>query len=350
MTESSQRAARDIHVVTAADDGYAMPLAVTIRSALDRLAPDRRLRLMLLDGGLSDANRRRLEASWRDPRLTLQWFRPDVTLVRDLPVSDHISPAAYLRLLMPAMLPRDVSRVIYLDADMLVRRCLGDLWDLPQHGSPALAVQDFAAPYLDAASMMPNYARSQRFLAAYTPVANFRELGLPADGMYFNSGLMVIDLDQWRCDHYADHVLDCLRVHREHVLWWDQYALNVVLAGKWRPLDRRWNQGAHIYAYPSWRESPFERDEFQRLRTEPWIVHYCSPTKPWQYFCRHPHVRQFYRTLDRTAWRSWRPDRPERFLKLWWDFHYKPRRLRMKTRLRLARERLSGLAGLRRAG
>ena len=43
----------EIVLVTAADDGYAVPLAVTIRSALDRLALGRRMRLFILDGGLA---------------------------------------------------------------------------------------------------------------------------------------------------------------------------------------------------------------------------------------------------------------------------------------------------------
>ncbi len=165
-------------------------------------------------------------------------------------------------------------------------------------------------------------------------------VGPAPDAPYFNSGLLVVDLAQWRREGYADQVLQCLRRHREHVVWWDQYALNVVLAGKWRALDRRWNQGAQIHVYPNWRESPFDREEFDRVRHSPWIVHYCSPDKPWHYFCRHPHADDFYRCLTRTAWRGWRPERPDRFVKAWWDFHYRPVRLRWKTRLRELRESL----------
>jgi lipopolysaccharide biosynthesis glycosyltransferase len=124
------------------------------------------------------------------------------------------------------------------------------------------------------------------------------------------------------------------------VLWWDQYALNVVLAGRWRSLDHRWNQGAHIYAYPSAAASPLDAATFARVHNDPWIVHFCSPTKPWHYFCRHPYTADFRRCLRRTAWQSWRPERPEKFAKAWWDFHYKPLRLRWKTKRRLLKESL----------
>src|ERR1700675_4907760 len=90
--------ARDVVVVSATENGYAMPLAVTIRSALDHLDPNRRLRLYVLDGGLSDESKIRLLKSWNDPRLTVQWVQPNMEQVRDLFVSDQVPVVTYLRL------------------------------------------------------------------------------------------------------------------------------------------------------------------------------------------------------------------------------------------------------------
>jgi lipopolysaccharide biosynthesis glycosyltransferase len=324
----------ELVVVTGADDAFAMPLAVAVRSALDALDPSWRMKLYVLDGGLSGESRERLAASWRHPRLTIAWLYADAELYRDLPVSCHVTSATYLRLLMPALLPSDVSRAVYLDADVLVRRSLGELWCEPQGGQAALAVQDLVAPYIDATEVLPNFERWRRHRTTPAPIANYRELGLAPEAKYFNGGVLVVDLDQWRRERYAEQMLACLREHRRHVLWWDQYALNVVLAGRWRELDWRWNQGAHVYEYPHWRDSPLARDEFRRLRDDPWIVHFCSPSKPWQYFCRHPYRGEWLDCLRRTAWRDWRPERPEPFFQAWWDFHWRPLRSRWKVQTR----------------
>ena len=45
-----------ISVVSAADDNYALPLAVTIRSLIDRLPTTQPLHVHILDGGLSAAS------------------------------------------------------------------------------------------------------------------------------------------------------------------------------------------------------------------------------------------------------------------------------------------------------
>jgi lipopolysaccharide biosynthesis glycosyltransferase len=338
MPNPSSNKSREIVVVSASDEGYAMPLAVTVRSTLDHLAADRRLRLFIMDGGLRDETKSRLMKSWSDPRLTIEWIHPDMDQVCDLLVSYQVTVVTYLRLLMAAVLPASVTRAIYLDADMLVRRDLGKLWDEPQGEHAVLAVPEIAAPYIDAPASMPNFERCRQYLCAHTPIMNYRELGLPSDAQYFNGGLLVADIARWRQENLAEQMLDCLRRYREHVLWWDQYALNVVLARRWRPLDCRWNQGAHVYAYPSWRNSPVDRSTFTQLRRAPWIVHFCSPSKPWHYFSRHPFRREFFRCLDETDWQGWRPERPDRFLQKWWDFHARPLQAQWKSRFRSVKQ------------
>jgi lipopolysaccharide biosynthesis glycosyltransferase len=324
---------REIVLVSGADEHYALPLAVTISSALKHLDSQHTVRLYILDGGISEASKDRLVRSWNDPRLSIHWLHPDINSVRDLPVSDHISLAAYLRLLLPDLLPDDVKRVIYLDADMLVRTDLTALWGEPQDGCSILAVQDLAAPYIDSSRSLPNFQVCNPYLSAAYPVANYRELGICDRGMYFNSGLLVIDIQDWRSRNVSGQLFDCLREHRQHVLWWDQYALNAVLAGRWRCLDHRWNQGAHIYHYPNWQSSPFSRELFQSLKSDPWIVHFCSPSKPWHYLCNHPYAREFRQALKQTEWRDYQPTRPEKYVKLWWEFQYKQVKKQIRSRL-----------------
>jgi lipopolysaccharide biosynthesis glycosyltransferase len=329
---------REIVVVSATDDNYAMPLAVTIRSALDTLGPNRRLRFYVLDGGLHEETKDRLRRSWDDARLTVEWIRPDMAEVGDLMVSHQVNSVAYLRLLMPRLLPDHITRAIYLDADMLVRRNLGDLWAVEQGDFAVLASQDIGAPVLDAPAALPNFERCRHYLSALHPIPNFRELGLPGNAPYFNSGLLVVDVAQWRREEFTSQLLQCLREHRQHVLWWDQYALNVVLAGRWGALDHSWNQGTHVYEIPHWSLSPYDRETFVRLRDSPSIIHFSSPSKPWHYFSRHPFQSDFFRCLDRTAWKGWRPARPAGFLRQWWKFHYQPLRGEWKRRVRAVKQ------------
>jgi lipopolysaccharide biosynthesis glycosyltransferase len=218
--------------------------------------------------------------------------------------------------------------VIYLDSDMIVLADLARLWDCELSGHWCLAVQDCAAPYLDAGQALGNIADCGHHLGARQPVANFRELGLRADAAYFNSGVMLLDLSAWRNADLPRQLIACLEQYRRHARWWDQYALNVVLAERWGQLDMRWNQGSQIFKYPSWRKSPFDRATFERLRDDPYIVHFTTQFKPWKAVCRHPLRGVFFEYLDRTAWAGWRPSRLQRLKVIFQLLKDSERRLR----------------------
>jgi lipopolysaccharide biosynthesis glycosyltransferase len=296
-----------MRISSAVDDRYAMPLAAMVQSVLDANPTDCAVELFVLDGGVSAATRDKLESGWRKERLHVEWLRPDTDSVADLAISNHVSRATYLRLLMETVLPERVERLLYLDADVLVRRDLRALYEASFQGNVVLAATDVGAPVMDAAAALPSYAACKPFLISDLPVPNYRDLGLAPDRKYFNAGVMLIDMQAWRTQQVGHRCLKVLREQQDNAQWWDQYAMNVVLDGCWGELDSRWNQGARIYAYPSWEQSPFDEETFRRLRDDPWIVHFSAHIKPWHYHSDHPHTAEFRTKLRNTAWSGWKP-------------------------------------------
>jgi lipopolysaccharide biosynthesis glycosyltransferase len=306
-TKVSETASLDPVVVLAADDHFAMPLAVTVRSALAHLAPDRTLHVYVIDGGLSEASKRRLSLSWPADRCRIVWLNVDVSDLAGLPISGHVNLVSYYRILISRVLPAHLDRVIYLDSDLLVCADLSRLWNQDMQGRWCLAVRDCAAPNVDASRALPNYDLCAPYLSSIHPVPNYRQLGLDPAAPYFNAGLMLVNLAAWRDNDLSREFIECLEQNRAHVRWWDQYALNVVLAGRWGALDGRWNQGSQIFAYPSWRHNPLDRHEFDRVRNDPFVVHFTGRAKPWAAAFGHPYYKTYFECLDATDWTGWRP-------------------------------------------
>src|SRR6266852_2413029 len=71
-----------IVVVTAADEGYTMPLAVMGRSLLGSLDPGRRVHLYVIADRVRARSRRRILASWGSERLEVTWLVPDLDRLR----------------------------------------------------------------------------------------------------------------------------------------------------------------------------------------------------------------------------------------------------------------------------
>ncbi|MBW4418228.1 MAG: glycosyltransferase family 8 protein [Myxacorys californica WJT36-NPBG1] len=279
--------AQTISIVCAADDNYAMPLAALAYSVLANLNLAKRLELFVLDGGIRDSSKRKILKSIDQSRCQVHWLTPSEDLLKDMVISRHITIAAYYRLLIADLLPDHLDKVIYLDSDLVVDADIDLLWNTDFHGHCVLAVQDFALP--DAAVGLLNY----------------KSLGISSTSKYFNSGVLLIDLEKWRTESIGARTLEYLTKHKEFVRYHDQDGLNVTLAGQWGELDPRWNSQGYLHQFSSWEDSPFSETVFNNLTNQPYIVHFTAGYKPWN--CRH-HSEQdwFYKYLDKTEWAGWR--------------------------------------------
>lgn len=300
----------EVVVVCACDDNYAMPLTVMLHSAAKHLDPGSRLTVYFIDGGLSESSWQAIKETLANTRVEVFSVIPDYSLVEHLHTSHHVTPAAYLRLLTAEILPVEVEKAIYLDSDLLICEDLTQLWNIPLDDDYILASPDIACPYVDARLGCANFRRANPFLAAIRPVPNYQELGMDGSAEYFNSGVMVLNLDLWRQDQVAAQMLQCLDDNREHIWCWDQYALNVVFHKRWGRLPVRWNQGAHVLDYPTLLTSPVDREEFREMLHDPAIIHFTTEFKPWHFHWTHLRGNLFFSALDETVWQGWRPEDP----------------------------------------
>lgn len=295
---------RDPVLLCAADDAYALPLAVALHSAVRHLDPSRRLTLYLLDGGISPRMERRVLRGLPSDRVRVLPVRPDLALPREIAVEGYASPAVYLRLLAPQLLP-DEERVLYLDSDVLVRRDLGELWDVPMQGRPLLAVQDQGMPFVDNRVALPRFEAARPYLWGERAVPNWEELGLDPRAPYLNSGVLVMDLAAWRREDASRELLEVVRRHPAHARLPDQYALNVVFAGRWGALDLRWNANPGLHRFPSAEACPFDEAVWRAALEDPWIVHFVGPVKPWTWDGAIAWKALFQQEVDRLAWPRW---------------------------------------------
>ena len=128
---------------------------------------------------------------------------------------------ALFRVMLPTCLP-EISKVIYLDADILVNRDIKELWDIDITDYCLAAVQD-----ADVASGLVK------------PVVV--QSGEVHPERYFNSGVLYLNLDRIRQKgDMCKMILDYLQLIPKSDLP-DQDALNVIYGSQTRLVDQTWN-------------------------------------------------------------------------------------------------------------
>lgn len=168
-----------------------------------------------------------------------------------------------MRLCVGELLAND--KVIYLDTDILVRGPLDALYDMNIENNIVAAVLDVE---LNDAFQTSNESRLK---IGMTNVLNrdYCKYIVGPGGRYFNSGVMLINLQRWR---NFDVKNKCLNFLDSKVLlaFCDQDALNSVLQNNVFYIDFEWN-----YFVSS------KKLNGMSISIKPKILHYSGPAKPW---------------------------------------------------------------------
>ncbi|CAI9777815.1 unnamed protein product [Fraxinus pennsylvanica] len=142
-------------------------------------------------------------------------------------------PLNYARSYLANLLPLCVRKVVYLDSDLVLVDDIAKLAATPLGDDKVLA----APEYCDA-----------NFTSYFTPTFwSSPSLSLTfanRKACYFNTGVMVIDLDRWRDGDYTTKIEEWMELQKRMRI----YNLGslppflLVFAGNIAPVDHRWNQ------------------------------------------------------------------------------------------------------------
>ncbi|HEV2361539.1 MAG TPA: glycosyltransferase family 8 protein [Acidimicrobiales bacterium] len=268
-------------VAVAADSAYAIPLHACVSSIVEHC---RGVDLYVLDCGLSAEDRRTLRETVGAAG-TVSFVGVPIRELADLPEATCGSVATYARLFIDAT--ECSGRILYLDADTIVLSSVLPLYQVELSGAVSGAVREMYTPVV----------------SADNGVAAWRDLSFNADDPYFNAGVMLVDLDEWRRRSVRARCLDYLRTTGPLVRLFDQEALNVVLHGAWIELPQIWN----VTRY--WYRNSRRVGDHANILEEARIIHFISEEKPWLGSDVVPGVlsNKFFAALDRSSLAGWRP-------------------------------------------
>jgi lipopolysaccharide biosynthesis glycosyltransferase len=259
---------REMEILCASDERYLPHVATMLCSLLEH---NSNLRVHFFYSSITSTELAELRSLVTRYQSKITFYEIAPADFEDLRVDKWASMAVYYRLLAPRRLPPEVDKVLYLDSDIIVRSPLSSLWDIDVAGHALAAASTY---YEDDAK---------------------KALGLPADTKCFNSGVMLINLRFWRQNKVPEKAISFARNNPEAVQYWDQDALNAVLAGKWVELASCWN-------WREWRRSPVGAE------MEPAIVHFWTADKPWRWSNNHPFKDDYQRYRRKTPWRRYKQE------------------------------------------
>lgn len=275
----NQHEQQHYHVAFGVDGNFIRHACITIRSLIDHIDEGQVHFHLITSEEVSDMADG-LRALIAGTVHSIHVHQLPEQLFAKLPSTELFSKAIYYRLLAPYLLEREAT-LLYLDADIV---CLNAFTDFYNSRSA----------YTDIALVV-----SEGEHLALTLAAN---IGLQGSN-YFNSGMLLINVQRWLQENISDKTISILESQGHKFKYMDQDALNIILEGKVRFVEKKYNsifmlghQEADYKVLPS---------------VDTVFLHYAGADKPWQKWNKQAGTQFYTNIYLNSPWSSHHFDIPK---------------------------------------
>lgn len=247
-----------INIFSVTDDVFAPYCGVMLTSVFENNRDSIFNVFIFVSKPLEKRNTDRYERLAKKYGHSIQFVIVDDSPIRRHPLSGRWPIATFYKLFACQALPESVTKVLYLDGDIILTGDLSGLWNTD--------ISDVAV------AAVPNI----RFEDCP------RRFNYPVEAGCFSAGVMLINLDFWRKNSIDQQFLDAYDKNYEKIRVGDQDILNVVLWEEKRHLPLTYNFQIQFLVKDIYQlQSPDRQEEILETSKSPLVIHYANAIKPW---------------------------------------------------------------------
>ena len=279
------------------NDFFAREAGISLTGLLENnpdYAPDE---VFILDYGIHPVNKERLDsiAAGYGKHITYLNAKHVTSQVkRDFPQYRgwRGSMAPNAKPFVDMIMPDYVKRLLFIDADTVVAGSIAELGRLDMGGA--------------ALGVVPAILGKEAFRKGKLKLENGNQ-------MYFNSGVLLFDLDNWRRLNCHQMIIDTLGKDI-NLDWPDQSLLNNAIPESIiKLLPLKFNYVSHYY-HPRQERSALRRgaryseEEIEEAINRPAIIHYLGGwimARPWYEGCRSSHTQEYLHYKALSPWKDY---------------------------------------------
>lgn len=176
----------------------------------------------------------------------------DPSILQGAVISEQITQEAYYRLLLIDYIPQEVKWILYLDTDIIVKKNLSHLFKISLETEYIAACEDIGMKQAD--EIRKDVFSKLRFLE---------------NDFYFNSGVILFNLELIRKKFTTDDFLNIIMNKKDMITYHDQDVLNYIFKNHVKKISESYNCRIYVYS----------KETRQKALEDAYLIHY-GP-KPW---------------------------------------------------------------------
>ena len=253
---------KTIPVALAADNNYAMPMAVTMTSILEN-ANKRTFYdfYLLIPSDFSSENKEKISKLQKKYSCKINYVDMGSYFAGAPNKLVHTTNQSYYRLMLASIVPQ-YKKILYLDVDTVVNGDLSELYGI-----------ELGDNYYGGVCH-PTY-----YFGNWS--GHCKLLNIPDLHSYINAGVLLINLEKIREDNLEPLLINAVKNNYPAI---DQDVINSVCYGKIKIIPFKFNVLIKTVGYIKDNKITeiYKYDEFLDAFKNPTIVHFANPIKPWQ--------------------------------------------------------------------
>lgn len=260
-----------IPIFFAVDDVYTPFLAVTLQSLIDNSSKNYYYSIKVLYTNMTEENKQKI-VKYEKENVKIEFVDLNyyISEIQDkLYTRDYYTNTTYFRLFIPNLYPQ-YNKAIYLDSDIIILGDIAELYNIEMENNLIAAAPD---------DVIQNTKIFQDYAEKVVGVADYKN--------YFNAGVIVMNLDEFRKFKFQDKFLYLLGTMKFTIAQ-DQDYLNRLCKGRVKLIS------------PAWDRMPMPTDKVKEEEIK--LIHYNLAYKPWHfdnimykdYFWEYAKKTEFY--------------------------------------------------------
>lgn len=283
-------------VLYQSDDNYAVYMGVSICSLLENNKAVENIHIYIIDDGISEDNKIKIRNMTEEYKRQVSFISGE-SVLQDKEITDVFSYVgmrknshSYLKMFFAKLLPDVTGRLIYIDCDTAVDGDISGLEHFDMCDKTIGMVMDSLV------------------------IDSKESVGLKKEDRYYNSGVILIDIDKWRERDCSKRIMEHIKNVRTYGTV-DQDVLNIELKDEIITLPIKYNiQPVHFdYPYSLYtrvyrhREEYYGQKEIEEAVEKPAIIHYLRyiGESPWNADNVHPGTPYFDKYLSLSPWKDY---------------------------------------------
>ena len=258
-----------MNILLTANSRYLCAIKAVIYSL--RQHTERKLDVFLLYDQMSIGDLENLQHYMKEKcRASLTCCQVEEDYFDSLQMGSHFSPIVYYRLIAQKFLPETVSRILYLDVDIMINGDIDSFYDTDFLGKDIVACENRG-----------------------DTLTHKKRLGLKITSHYVNAGVLLFNMAQIRKNVSAEEIIHCIKKNIEILEWYDQDVLNILYEDKivlCKSSNYNFQTSAEVYS----------RERLHEILNNAKIIHFAGTLKPWM----KGYIGNLGKSYYRLLWKS----------------------------------------------